>query len=115
MRIRAHTTRAARRKLCQLWNEPSLRFQWDAPNWPKGYGALVRASDDALNAADPRSRTVLAGLPNRSWQELSRLYKAGGIKGHFDIAAFHPYTDRPEFVVRIARYIRNDSEDLLEF
>jgi hypothetical protein len=91
----------------QIWNEPSLRFQWDAPNWAKGYGALLRAADDALNAADGGSRTVMAGLPNRSWQDLSRLYRDGAIKGHFDVAAFHPYTDRPEFVVRIARYVRN--------
>ena len=45
----------------------------------------------ALRAADPGSRTVLAGLPNESWIALRQVYKAGG-RGAFDAVALHPYT-----------------------
>ena len=56
---------------------------------------LLRASRRALRAADPGSRTVLAGLPNESWIALRKIYKAGG-HGAFDAVALHPYTGKPK-------------------
>jgi hypothetical protein len=90
----------------QVWNEPSIRFQWDAPDWERGYGALLRASDRALKRADGRSRTVLAGMTNRSWTDLARLYRLGRVRGAFDVAAVHPYTGRAANVLEVVRRVR---------
>ena len=38
---------------------------------------LLKAADKALKAADPGSKTVLAGLPNESWEAIDQIYDAG--------------------------------------
>ena len=90
----------------QVWNEPAAPFQWSAPNWERGYGALLRAAHRALKAADPGSRTVLAGLANRTWVSLESLYAKGNIAGAFDVATMHIYTATPNFAVLLARKVR---------
>jgi hypothetical protein len=90
----------------QIWNEPSLTFQWNAPHWQRGYGALVRAANSSLKAADRGSRTVLAGLPNKSWEELASLYRLGKVKGAFDVASINGYTGAPKYVLLLAQYMR---------
>ena len=66
---------------------------------------LLRASRRALRAADPGSRTILAGLPNESWIALRKVYKAGG-RGAFDAVALHPYTGRPRNVIKLIEFAR---------
>ena len=66
---------------------------------------LLRASRRALRAADPGSRTMLAGLPNESWIALRKIYKAGG-HGAFDVVALHPYTGKPRNVIRLIEFAR---------
>lgn len=90
----------------QVWNEPQLHFQWNAPGFAQGYGALLQASYKALKAADPGCRVVLAGATNLSWQIIAQLYKQGGIHGFFDVVAVHPYTATPAHVVRIVQLVR---------
>jgi hypothetical protein len=90
----------------QMWNEPQLRYQWNAPNFAEGYGRLLRAAYQAVKAADPGSRVVLAGATNLSWEAIDSLYKKGGIHGFFDVVAVHPYTATPIHVVRIVRLVR---------
>ena len=68
---------------------------------------LLRASRRALRAADPGSRTILAGLPNESWIALRKVYKAGG-RGTFDAVALHPYTGRPRNVIRLIEFARRE-------
>ena len=68
---------------------------------------LLRASRRALRAADPGSRTILAGLPNESWIALRKVYKAGG-RGAFDAVALHPYTGRPRNVIRLIEFARRE-------
>src|SRR4051794_18368308 len=89
-----------------VWNEPDLKpfFNPSTP-WPARYVKLLHAAHDALKLADPGCRVVLAGLPQASWQELSKLYKAGA-KPYFDIADVHPYTREPKNVIRIIRLSR---------
>ena len=48
---------------------------------------------------------MLAGLPNESWKALRSIYAAGG-RGRFDAVALHPYTRKPENVLRLVRYAR---------
>ena len=83
----------------QIWNEPSSQFYWRQKPNAKNYGALVKASDDALEAVDPSIGVVLAGvfpdpvmgasIPYTKF--LAKLYDVKGIAGAFDSAGFHPY------------------------
>jgi hypothetical protein len=93
----------------QIWNEPHLQYQWNIDNgvdYAPGYGQLLRAAYTTLKQADPGSTVVMAGQANKSWEYLDHLYKAGGIKGYFDVGAVHPYTATPRGVVSIAQRFR---------
>jgi len=81
----------------QIWNEPSFNTFWSDQPFADDYVALVRASRNAIKAVDPGAKIVLAGLPNKSWNSLEKIYKAGG-KDEFDIAAFHPFTAKVDGV-----------------
>ena len=86
----------------QIWNEPNIRFYWRGTPWPRTYLALLRAARRELKGRDRRAQVVLAGLPNRSWEDLARIYRAGG-RGAFDVAAVHPFSGLVGNVVRIIR------------
>jgi hypothetical protein len=77
----------------QVWNEPSFQQFWADQPWAPDYVKLLKPARKAIRKADPHAKVVLAGLPNRSWTALEKIYKAGG-HGHFDVAAFHPFTDK---------------------
>src|SRR5439155_1445976 len=81
----------------QIWNEPSFNTFWSDQPFADDYVALVRASRNAIKAVDPGAKIVLAGLPNKSWNSLEKIYKAGG-KDEFDIAGFHPFTAKVDGV-----------------
>jgi hypothetical protein len=91
----------------QVWNEPNLTRYWDAPRWARGYVAVLKAVHAALQAADPGSQTVLAGLPNESWLALRAIYRAGA-RGSFDVVALHPYTGKPRNVIKLVRFARRE-------
>ena len=91
----------------QIWNEPNLTRYWTSQPFAKPYVKLLRASRRALRAADPGSRTILAGLPNESWIALRKVYKAGG-RGAFDAVALHPYTGRPRNVIKLIEFARRE-------
>jgi hypothetical protein len=84
----------------QFWNEPNLVEHWDEQPYARRYVQLLRVARRKLLAADPHARIVLAGLPNRSWEELARIYRAGA-RGLFDVVAIHPFTARVPGVVEI--------------
>ncbi|HEY0631298.1 MAG TPA: hypothetical protein VGC98_04535 [Thermoleophilaceae bacterium] len=81
----------------QIWNEPSFNTFWSDQPFAQDYVALLHDSRAAVKAADPGAKIVLAGLPNKSWSSLEKIYKAGGRKD-FDIAAFHPFTAKVDGV-----------------
>jgi len=89
----------------QIWNEPSHLVYWSDQPFAPGYVRLARAARAAVKDADPGARTVMAGFPDRSWESLAAVYRAGG-KGAFDIVAIHPYTYEVRNVLRIVRYAR---------
>jgi hypothetical protein len=93
----------------QIWNEPNLTRYWNVAPWATSYVALLKRADQALKAADPGSKTVLAGLPNESWKALSAIYKAGA-RGSFDVVTLHPYTGQPKNVVRILEIVRREMQ-----
>ena len=86
----------------QIWNEPNLTVFWSVQPFAPSYVQLLQAAHRALATADPGATVVLAGLTNESWTALRAVYAAGG-RGAFDAVALHPYTRRPQDVLRILR------------
>jgi polysaccharide biosynthesis protein PslG len=89
----------------QVFNEVSLRGHWSVQPFARAYVALLRATYRAIKREDSRMLVVLAGLPNYSWRDLPKVYRAGG-RPWFDLAAVHPYTFAVANVVRIVRLNR---------
>ena len=90
----------------QIWNEPDInRYLHAGDAWPQTYVKLLRAGRDAVKAQDAGAQVVAAGLTNKSWQDLDKLYAAGG-RGLFDAAAVHPFSARVSNVVKIVRLAR---------
>lgn len=104
----------------QIWNEPHLPFQWTVPkkeDYAHSYGRLLRVSYRAIKKADPGANVILAGLANFSWRYLGHLYKKGHIKGYYDLAAIHPYTSKPNGVIKLIqrfRQVMRDNHDSLK-
>src|SRR5215204_2516313 len=90
----------------QVFNEPNLKGYWSIQPFEQSYVVTLRAAEQAVHAADPAATVVLAGLTNMSWTALDAIYAAGA-RGSFDAVAIHPYTERPDDVVRILRYARD--------
>lgn len=90
----------------QVWNEPNLVAFWGAPPDPPAYAELLRQVRQAILAADPRARIVLAGMP-RSVVEypiddyLPDLYALPGFGRLFDIAAVHAYAGGQQEVLSV--------------
>jgi hypothetical protein len=91
----------------QIWNEPSIRYFWPVQPYQKGYVALLRAAHNAIKAADPSAKVVLAGIPNNSWAQLQSMYEIKGTSKLFDVVAVHPYTKYPQGVITILQKVRN--------
>lgn len=90
----------------QVWNEPNLTGFWSEQPYQKDYIELLKASNYGIKLTDPGARVVLAGLVGRSWDELRKIYRAGG-KGLFDVVSLHPFTSRPVDVLKIIRLNRD--------
>jgi len=89
----------------QIWNEPTIPRYWNVADWAPPYVKLLKAAHATLRHADPGAKTVLAGLPNESWQALHRIYAAGA-RHAFDVVALHPYTGKPSNVIKLIRLSR---------
>lgn len=91
----------------QVWNEPSLPRYFAVASFARPYVDLLAAAYPAVKEADPGATVVAAGLPNYSWKDLERLYRAGlKARGHFDAVAVHPFTGEPSGSVEILRRVR---------
>jgi hypothetical protein len=90
----------------QIWNEPNLLPFWSVHPWLSSYIKLLRAAHDAIKAADPGAKVVLAGLDNYSWQYIAWIEHVPGARRLFDVAAVHPYTLTPAGVVTILSRFR---------
>lgn len=84
----------------QLWNEPTVPNFWLDQPFEGDYVALLRATRRALRRGDSRAQIILAGLVYESWEALDDIYRAGG-RRWFDAVALHPFTRRPDDVLRI--------------
>lgn len=95
----------------QVWNEPDIPRYWSPARsrtaWAAPYVRLLRAARSALKRADSGCSVVAAGLTNRSWVDLRRLYAAGA-RGLFDEAAIHPFSRRVSNVVKLVSLARRE-------
>jgi hypothetical protein len=89
----------------QIWNEPNLTRYWNVAPWASTYVKLLKAADKALKKADRGAKTILAGLPNESWKAMEAIDDAGARRA-FDVVTRHPYTGKPENVIRIVKIVR---------
>jgi hypothetical protein len=92
----------------QFWNEVHFSGYWPVPKGMNRWASYVKrlkAFRAAVRSRDRGARMVLAGLANRSWTYLEKLYDAGA-KRYFDVAAVHPFTARPDGVLTITGYVR---------
>ena len=92
----------------QVWNEPRFEGFWDAPaktpyTYPRGYARLLNASNKTIHATDRNARTVTAGLFGAAWDRLAELYRSGGVRKSFDVAAVHVYSDKPGNVLETVK------------
>ena len=84
----------------QVWNEPHFKEYWSDQPWERGYAKLLRGTYRAVNKEVPSMRIVVAGMANKSWTYLSKLY-AQKTRGYFDAIALHPFTNSIDGVVQI--------------
>jgi hypothetical protein len=108
----------------QIWNEPNGVFFWDDrppygavrnAAYRRPYIKLLRASHDAIKAADPRGRAILAGFFGQAWYVLGFLYDSDRRVGrYFDAAAIHPFTAKPanvKVILALTRQVMNAHGD----
>ncbi|MDX6665681.1 MAG: polysaccharide biosynthesis protein PslG [Solirubrobacteraceae bacterium] len=97
----------------QVWNEPPSTGFWSAQPFQKRYVALLRYARFAIKGTDAGARVVLAGLTFKSWEDLGKIYAAGG-KGLFDVVSLHPYTLEPanvKYIVKLNRRVMQQHGD----
>jgi hypothetical protein len=95
----------------QIWNEPELTDHWYTKGrWngteAKRYGALLRAAYRAVHKADPGAKVVMGGLTNFAWETLATMYRKGGVRGYFDVAAVHMFPGNWRNVAVIVKRFR---------
>jgi hypothetical protein len=82
----------------EIWNEPNLDREWgDKPPDPVAYASMLKASYQAIKAADPQALVVSAGMSPTTTNnaqaipdlEFIRQMYAAGAKGSFDVLGVH--------------------------
>lgn len=89
----------------QVWNEPPSKFYWSKQPFAARYVKTLQAARFGIKVTDANARVVLAGLTFKSWEDIGKIYDAGG-KGLFDAVSLHPYTIKPANVKYIVKLVR---------
>lgn len=99
----------------QIWNEVNF-FYFAYPVSPGRYARLLKLTQPAIKAADPRAKVILSGLFGNPDEEgkrgmdaadfLDALYRSPGIKSRFDAIALHPYAFHVEDLEELTEGIR---------
>jgi len=82
-----------------IWNEQNARAFWRPRPNPADYATLVKISEQAISAVDPKAAIVLGGMFGYPHDEramsavdfLRGFYKVKGIEKYFDAVGLHPY------------------------
>ncbi len=93
-------------RMWQVWNEPNFVYDWPTQPFARSYVALLQAAHAAIKRADPGAKVVIAAFPDQAWTYLRQVYGVKGARNAFDIAAAHPYTQRPQNVIRFLQLVR---------
>jgi len=86
----------------QVWNEPHFTEFWSDQPWERDYAQLLRGTYRAVKKEVPSTRILAAGMANKSWTLLTKLYRAKA-GGYFDAVALHPFTNAVDGVVEIIK------------
>jgi hypothetical protein len=82
----------------EIWNEPNLNREWgDKPPDAAAYASMLKASYQAIKAADPQALVISAGMSPTTTNnaqaipdlEFIRQMYAAGAKGSFDVLGVH--------------------------
>jgi hypothetical protein len=90
----------------QIWNEENLGYYWPQP-FASGYVGLLRTAHAAIRKADPGAKVVLGALTNLAWKSIGQIYRIGGARSLFDVAAVNGFTKLPADVILYLRFTRN--------
>ena len=93
-------------RMWQIWNEPNLTLYWSIQPFAPTYVALLKAAHDTIKRLDPGAKVVLAGMPNRVWEDLATIYAVPGARELFDVVAVHPFTSQAVGVITILDRVR---------
>jgi hypothetical protein len=93
-------------RMWQIWNEPNFQYYWGAPHFVPGYVSLLHAAHAAIKQADPGAEVVLAGFPDAAWTYLNAIYRVKGARSDFEVVAAHPYTAKPQNVIKFLALVR---------
>jgi hypothetical protein len=93
-------------RMWQIWNEPHFTRYWSVQPFAPSYVRLLAAAHNAIKAADPGAKVILAGLADLSWQYLAQIYRVPGASRLFDVVAVHPYTAHANGVIIILQKVR---------
>ena len=90
--------------LWQVMNEVNGADEWPSPN-AAAYASFFVTTSQALKAADPAAKAVVAGLPEimTIWMKdfLPALYAQPGFKAAVDVIAIHGYAPSPSATAKV--------------
>jgi hypothetical protein len=89
----------------EVWNEADEKHFWPGAPEPEAYVALLRASYQAIKAADPAATVVFAPTTGNNYAFVEAAYAAGA-KGWFDAMSVH--TDTACLIDSPTHYYRED-------
>ena len=77
----------------EVWNEPNLTYSLKAADPVMAYAGVLKAAYPRVKAVN-RDIPVLGGsIAFSDGDFLTALYDRGGIRGHYDAIAYHPYNE----------------------
>jgi polysaccharide biosynthesis protein PslG len=77
----------------EVWNEPNYELFLNSPEPARDYGALLRSAYAHVKEERPKLAVLGGSIALADGAFLEQLYDQGGIAGHYDGIAWHPYTE----------------------
>ncbi|MBB3157388.1 flagellar hook assembly protein FlgD [Microbacterium proteolyticum] len=78
-------------RVWEVWNEPNTEYYWRGGATAQQYGALLKATYDAIKAVDPTATVLVGGLDQFSDPFMQGVHAAGA-GNSYDALAIHVYT-----------------------
>ncbi|MGN7970584.1 FlgD immunoglobulin-like domain containing protein [Microbacterium sp. 22296] len=78
-------------RVWEVWNEPNTEYYWRGGATAQQYGALLKATYDAIKAVDPTATVLVGGLDQFNDPFMQGVHAAGA-GNSYDALAIHVYT-----------------------